>query len=58
MVQSDGNSGEADFADDTVVFSSSNVLAMTTGYQYTLNEDETEITFTRNKSSYTGNEAE
>ena len=58
MVQSDGNSGEADFADDTVVFSSSNVLAMTTGYQYTLNEDETEITFTRDKPSYTGNEAE
>jgi hypothetical protein len=58
MVQSDGNSGEADFADDTVVFSSSNVLAMTTGYQYTLNEDETEITFTRDKPSYTGNESE
>ena len=58
MVQSDGNSGEADFADDTVVFSSSNVLAMTTGYQYTLNEDETEITFTRDKPSYTGNKSE
>lgn len=58
MVQSDGISGEADFSNDTVVFSSSNVFAMTTGHQYTLNEDETEITLTRDKPSYTGNESE
>lgn len=31
---------------------------MTTGHQYTLNEDETEITLTRYKPSHTGNESE
>lgn len=58
IVQSNGNSGEADFADDTVIFSSSNILSITTAYQYTLNEEETEITFTLNKPSYTGNKSE
>ncbi|MGH2081535.1 hypothetical protein ACRCJU_09430 [Aerococcus urinaeequi] len=58
FVQSDGTSGEIDFANDTVIFSSTDILTMTTGHQYTLNEDETEITLTRDKPSYTGNESE
>ena len=36
----------------------SNILSITTAYQYTLNEEETEITFTLNKPSYTGNKSE
>src|SRR5699024_12596940 len=57
-IQSNSNSCVAHFTDVIVIFSFSNIISITTVYQYTLNEEETEITFTLKKPIYTGNKSE
>jgi len=46
MVQSDGQTGTAEFSTDTATFTNS-TFGISSGYQYELNEEETEITFTQ-----------
>lgn len=46
MVQSDGQTGIAEFSTNTATFTNS-MFGIASGYQYELNEEETEITLTQ-----------
>ena len=46
MVQSDGQTGTAEFSTDTATFTNS-TFGISSGYQYELNEEETEISLTQ-----------
>lgn len=51
MVQSDGQTGTAEFTTNTATFTNS-MFGVSSGYQYELNEDETEITLTQDNEDY------